>query len=134
MNFHSMRNGVVLTTGLMMASGGTANAQLQIPTHQGREAHANVLEVQDSTPGASAKAKVTTSKAALLPIANRQAIKMRLSSVREEIEKTEDEMFTLTDKHHDSLVTSRDRWHSELDRVQTEIRLADKDLAGRDQE
>ncbi len=129
MNFHLMRNGVVLTAGLWMSTSASVNAQPPLPTYQVREAHANVLDVQESAPAASTKAKVTTPKAALLPIANRQAIKDRLSTVRAEIEKAEDEMFALTDKHYDSLVTSRDRWHSELDRVQTEIRLADKDLA-----
>ena len=129
MNSHSMRIGDVLAVVLTIWGGASASARVQVPTHQGREAHANVQDIKESEPGASTKEKVTKPKSALLPIGNRQAIKTRLSSVRAEIEKIEDEMFTLTDKHNDSLVTSRDRWHSELDRVQTEIRLADKDLA-----
>lgn len=93
------------------------------------EAQSNTKEIQETAPGASAKTKVTAPKGALLPPSNREAIKSRLTDVRREIEKIEDDMYRLTDKYPDALVTSRDRWHSELDRVQTEIRQAKRDLA-----
>jgi DNA repair exonuclease SbcCD ATPase subunit len=80
-------------------------------------------------PGGSVVATATPQNLPLLPLANRRAIRERLVAVGFEIETIEDKMFELTDKYHDSLVTSRDRWHSELDRVQTEIRMADKAMA-----
>lgn len=66
---------------------------------------------------------------ALLPAPNRQAIWRRLNEVRDEIEKTESEMFSLSKPGNGRLVASRDRWHNELQRIQAEVRLAEKDLA-----
>lgn len=127
MRLSSIPVGVAIVAGYLSCPALVA-AQPPLPT-RAIEAHANTKELQESPPGASTKAKVTTPKGALLPPSNREAIKSRLADVRREIEKIEDDMYRLTDKYPDALVTSRDRWHSELDRVQTEIRQAKKDLA-----
>jgi hypothetical protein len=95
----------------------------------GQVADARRIGIPQETP--PAPNEVTKERVALLPKESRDAIARKLEEVRKEIERNEDEMFGLTYKHehYHSLVTSRDRWHAELDRVQTEIRLADKDLA-----
>jgi hypothetical protein len=68
------------------------------------------------------------SSAQLLSEAARNAIAERLNEVRAKIEATEDAMYKLAEEN-DSLVTSRERWYAEMDRVQTEARNAAKDLA-----
>lgn len=63
----------------------------------------------------------------LLPEAARLAVETRLKEVRQQILGHENQMYALAEEH-DSLVTSRDRWYSEIDRVQTEARKAARDL------
>jgi hypothetical protein len=65
--------------------------------------------------------------AQLLSEAARNAIGERLLEVKAKIEAIEDEMYKLAEEH-DVLVTSRDRWYSEMDRVQTEARNAEREL------
>jgi DNA repair exonuclease SbcCD ATPase subunit len=68
-------------------------------------------------------------KTPLLPPSHRLAIWQRLLEVRDEIEKTESEMFKLSAPENATLVANRDRWHNELQRIQSDVRLAEKDLA-----
>lgn len=63
----------------------------------------------------------------LLSKAAREQIDARIAQVQTQIEALEDEMYALAEKS-DSLVTSRERWYAEMDRVQSELRSAERDL------
>lgn len=64
----------------------------------------------------------------LLPGKVRLDIWRRLTEVRKEIEDTESEMFKLSKTANGSLVASRERWQNELQRIQSDIRVAERDL------
>lgn len=99
-----------------------------VPVTLGQMPIASVVQ-QEPPPVVVPVAVKKKEKTALLPAANRQAIWRRLNEVRDEIEKTESEMFSLSKPVNGSLVASRDRWHNELQRIQADIRLTEKDLA-----